>query len=71
MAGTGTKGKQGFASMDPEKHGEIARRGGETMHRLGKAHIFTQEEGRAAGRKGQANSRKRRAEAKDHNGKEQ
>ena len=42
----------GFAAMDPEKQREIARRGGEAAHRLGKAHEFTDEEARAAGSKG-------------------
>lgn len=52
MADTGHKGKQGFASMDPEKAREIARRGGQTSQRLGKGHAFTPEEARAAGKKG-------------------
>jgi len=52
MQNKGTKGKQGFASMDPEKRREIARRGGQTAHSLGKAHRFTQDEARKAGRKG-------------------
>ena len=46
------KGKQGFASMDPEKARAISRLGGQTAHRLGKAHRFTAEEARAAGKKG-------------------
>jgi uncharacterized protein len=52
MPNKGTKGKQGFASMDPERQRAIARRGGQTAHRLGKAHRFTQDEARAAGKKG-------------------
>ena len=44
--------KQGFAAMDPEQHKEIARRGGQTAHRLGKAHTFTPEQAREAGQKG-------------------
>ncbi|MBI3795464.1 MAG: stress-induced protein [Deltaproteobacteria bacterium] len=47
-----TKGKQGLASIDPEKAREIRRLGGQTAHRLGKAHIFTSEEAREAGKKG-------------------
>ncbi len=49
MAG---KSRKGFASMDPERRREIARRGGLATHRLGKAHKFTSEEARAAGKKG-------------------
>jgi general stress protein YciG len=44
--------KQGFAAMGPEKRKEVARRGGQTAHRLGKAHRFTPEEAREAGKKG-------------------
>jgi uncharacterized protein len=40
------KGKQGFASLDPERRKELGRRGGQTAHRLGHAHTFTQEERR-------------------------
>jgi len=46
------KGKRGFASMDPERRRELARRGGQTVHRLGKAHTFTSEEARLASQKG-------------------
>jgi len=52
------KGKQGFASMDPQKAYEIRSLGGQAAHRLGKAHEFTQEEARKAGMKSRANSRK-------------
>ena len=52
MASKGYKGKQGFASMDPEKAREIRRLGGRAAHRLGKAHTFTPEEAREAGKKG-------------------
>lgn len=45
-------GKQGFASMDKDKHREIARIGGKTAHQLGRAHKWTSEEARAAGRRG-------------------
>src|SRR5262245_4136913 len=41
-----------FATMDPEKLKQIARRGGQTTQRLGQAHTFTPEEARAAGKKG-------------------
>jgi uncharacterized protein len=45
---------RGFASMDREKRRELARRGGEAAHRLGRAHEWTREEARAAARKGHA-----------------
>lgn len=50
------KGKQGFASMDPEKVKLIAQKGGVMAHKLGKAHKFTSEEGRKAGSKRRAKS---------------
>jgi uncharacterized protein len=43
---------KGFASMDPKRRRELARRGGLTAHRLGKAHKFTPEEAQQAGKKG-------------------
>jgi general stress protein YciG len=49
MADTGTKGKQGFASMDPETAREIRRLGGLAVQRRGKAHRLTQEEARKGG----------------------
>jgi general stress protein YciG len=82
-----SKGKRGFAAMDPERAREIQRLGGQTAHRRGKGHEFTSEEARQAGKKGGrilsrdraymaeigrrggANSRKRRAKAKDQNSK--
>lgn len=44
--------KRGFASMDAAKQREIASKGGRAAHAQGKAHEFTSEEARAAGRKG-------------------
>lgn len=44
--------ERGFASMDPEKQKEIARKGGKAAHQKGTAHEFTSEEARQAGRKG-------------------
>lgn len=44
--------KRGFAALDPEKQREIARLGGRAAHAQGKAHEFTSEEAKAAGRKG-------------------
>ena len=53
--------KRGFSSMDPAKQREIASKGGKAAHEKGTAHEFTSEEARAAGRKGGAASRLRRA----------
>ena len=44
--------KRGFAALAPEKQREIARLGGRAAHAQGKAHEFTREEARVAGRKG-------------------
>ena len=49
-----------FDHMDPERHREIARRGGQRAHELGKAHQFTKEEARIAGRKGGLASKTKR-----------
>jgi len=65
MARKGRKGKQGFASMDPERQREIARLGGKTAQSLGKAHRFTQEEARKAGAKGGRASLQRRVKVKE------
>src|SRR5438552_16353463 len=43
---------RGFASMDSHRQREIARKGGRAAHEKGKAHEFTPDEARAAGRKG-------------------
>jgi uncharacterized protein len=48
---------RGFASMDPAKRREIAKKGGHAAHQKGTAHEFTPEEARAAGRKGGERSR--------------
>ena len=48
---------RGFASMDPAKRREIAKKGGHAAHQKGTAHEFTSEEARAAGRKGGERSR--------------
>jgi hypothetical protein len=45
------KGKRGFASMDPAKGRVVAGKGGKSAHAQGRAHEFTTEEPRAAGRK--------------------
>lgn len=44
--------KRGFASMDPAAQREIASQGGKTAHSTGRAHQWTAEEAREAGRKG-------------------
>lgn len=46
------RGGRGFASMDPAKQREIASKGGRAAHQSGKAHEFTSDEARKAGRKG-------------------
>lgn len=49
------KGKRkagGFAAMDPARLRKIAREGGLAAHAEGKAHQFTSEEARQAGKKG-------------------
>jgi general stress protein YciG len=43
---------RGFASMNSDRQREIARKGGRAAHEKGKAHEFTSDEARAAGRKG-------------------
>jgi len=48
---TNTKNR-GFASMAADKQKEIARKGGRAAHEKGKAHEFTTDEARQAGRKG-------------------
>jgi len=46
------KARRGFGAMAPEAQKEIARKGGKSAHRAGRAHEFTTEEARAAGKKG-------------------
>lgn len=40
------------ASMKPERQRQIASIGGKAAHKMGKAHEFTSEEAKEAGRKG-------------------
>jgi len=47
-----TKSNRGFASMDAGKQREIASKGGKAAHAQGRAHEFTADEARVAGRKG-------------------
>ncbi len=57
---------RGFASMDPQRQRDIARKGGCAAHQRGTAHEWTTEEARVAGRKGGESSngggRKRRSQ---------
>ena len=48
---SGTRNR-GFASMNSDRQREIERKGGRAAHEKGKAHEFTPDEARAAGRKG-------------------
>lgn len=58
------KEDRGFASMDRAKQREIARKGGKAAHAKGRAHEWTSDEARAAGRKGgMASKRRPRTEA--------
>jgi uncharacterized protein len=47
-----TKSNRGFASMDRGKQREIASKGGKAAHAQGRAHEFTPDEARTAGKKG-------------------
>jgi uncharacterized protein len=44
--------RRGFASMDQQRQREIASKGGRAAHAQGRAHEFSADEARAAGRKG-------------------
>ena len=57
------KGKQGFASMSPERQKQIAAMGGRRSAKLGVAHRWTTAEAVAAGRKGGKNRWKSRQTA--------
>jgi general stress protein YciG len=48
------KSGRGFAGMDASRQREIASKGGKAAHAQGRAHEFTAEEARVAGRKGGA-----------------
>jgi hypothetical protein len=54
------KEDRGFASMDPDKQREIARKGGKVAHEKGRAHQWSREEAREAGRKGGLATHQRR-----------
>jgi uncharacterized protein len=49
---------RGFASMNRDKQREIASKGGRAAHEKGRAHEWTKEEAREAGRKGGLASRR-------------
>lgn len=46
--------RRGFGSLSPERRKAIASSGGKAAHKTGKAHEFTPEEARKAGKKGGA-----------------
>lgn len=46
------KSRRGFGAMNPELQKRIASTGGKSAHAQGRAHEFTPEEAKAAGRKG-------------------
>lgn len=48
---SGQRRLRGFAAMSPEKKKEIASMGGRAAHACGRAHQFSSEEARAAGKK--------------------
>jgi general stress protein YciG len=52
MSDMGLKSRRGFAAMDPSQQRAIASKGGKAAHAVGRAHQFTPEEARSAGRKG-------------------
>jgi hypothetical protein len=56
------KKPQGLAAVSPEKRKEIARAGGRAAAQSGKAHRFTSEEAKVAGKRGGSISRRRRKE---------
>jgi len=56
------RGRRGFAAMPSELVRELAQRGGRSAHRSGRAHQFTSDEAREAGKKGgHASALKRKA----------
>jgi general stress protein YciG len=54
------KEDRGFASMDRTRQREIASKGGRAAHQKGRAHEWTSEEAREAGRKGGMASQRRK-----------
>lgn len=62
------KKRRGFAVMSPELRAAISRKGGKSAHAKGRAHTFTSEEAREAGRKGGAATHARRRAAREAGG---
>jgi len=62
---TVTKSKEpwGFALLSKEERQKLGRKGGQNAHKLGRAHTYTSEEAREAGRIGglRASANRRRA----------
>lgn len=56
-----TKKHTGFAAISPERQREIAGKAGRIAHAMGRAHKFTSEQAREAGRKGGASVSRNRA----------
>lgn len=52
MATQDPSSNRGFASMETTRQKEIASKGGRAAHAQGRAHEFTPDEARSAGRKG-------------------
>jgi general stress protein YciG len=46
------KQRRGFATIDPDKLRAISSKGGKTAHEQGRAHEFSSDEAREAGRQG-------------------
>lgn len=55
----GEKSRRGFAAMDPEQHRAIAKKAGKASADSGRAHKWSPEEAREAGRKGGEISRRK------------
>lgn len=58
------RGVRGLASVDPEERSRIGRMGGKASWKAKKAHKFTSEEAKIAGRKGGKSTARKRAGAK-------
>ena|SRR4026207_2306141 len=54
---------RGFASASKERRKELAGKGGKRAHEMGKAHIFTPDEARAASKIGSDRKKVRQAQA--------
>jgi general stress protein YciG len=64
------KEDRGFASMDRTRQRDIASKGGKAAHQKGRAHEWTSEEAREAGRKGGMASHQRKQEQPPQGGEE-